>query len=220
VFQETVTAVGASSGVKKARVKRGIFRFANSTASDAITIADKGATCFIVDDQTVAKTDGSASRSVAGVITDVDSAGVWVYVGSVNGTALAAEIASRQALPATVADTASGIPVVIPIAVADGVTGNVDITVAAKTQITGVTFLKNTAAGGASDTIQLANGATTNYLCNAMDINVAANTTVRNTTIISTYAQLSAGATLRVVRTKASAANVGGTVLVHGYKVA
>jgi hypothetical protein len=32
----------------------------------------------VVDDQTVAKTNGSSSRSVAGIIRDVDADGVWV----------------------------------------------------------------------------------------------------------------------------------------------
>jgi hypothetical protein len=31
-----------------------------------------------VDDQTVAKTDGTGARSVAGKVFDVDSGGVWV----------------------------------------------------------------------------------------------------------------------------------------------
>lgn len=56
----------------------GIFRYANSSAGEAITKADIGATCYIVDDQTVAKTDGTGTRSPAGTVFDVDSLGVWV----------------------------------------------------------------------------------------------------------------------------------------------
>jgi len=37
-----------------------------------------GKTAHIVDDQTVASTDGGASRSPAGRIADVDADGVWV----------------------------------------------------------------------------------------------------------------------------------------------
>jgi hypothetical protein len=62
------------------RIQRGCFRFANSTAGDAITNADRYADCYIVDDQTVAKTDGTGTRSVAGKVVDVDSIGVWVQV--------------------------------------------------------------------------------------------------------------------------------------------
>lgn len=68
---------GAAAG-EVVRVKRGVFRWANSAAGDAIAAADWGATVYIVDDQTVAKTDGSGARSVAGVCRGVDAAGVWV----------------------------------------------------------------------------------------------------------------------------------------------
>lgn len=56
----------------------GTFRFANSAAADAVTAADIGSVCFIVDDQTVAKTNGSNTRSPAGLVDDVDANGVWV----------------------------------------------------------------------------------------------------------------------------------------------
>jgi hypothetical protein len=56
----------------------GWFRFANSASADAITLADVNANAYIVDDQTVAKTDGTSTRSVAGVIRDVDARGVWI----------------------------------------------------------------------------------------------------------------------------------------------
>ena len=38
-------------------------------------------TAYIVDNQTVAKTDNSAARKKAGKIIDVDANGVWVLVG-------------------------------------------------------------------------------------------------------------------------------------------
>lgn len=62
-------------------VEDGIFQFANSSSTDAITLAEVGQVCYIVDDQTVAKTSGSATRSPAGIIHDVDSNGVWVRIG-------------------------------------------------------------------------------------------------------------------------------------------
>ncbi len=60
------------------RYRLGSFRLENSTAADEITIADIGQVAFAVDDQTVAKTDGGATRSPAGIIDDVDAGGVWV----------------------------------------------------------------------------------------------------------------------------------------------
>ena len=52
--------------------------FANSASADLISLADIGADCYIVDDQTVAKTSGTNTRSVAGKVFDVDADGVWV----------------------------------------------------------------------------------------------------------------------------------------------
>lgn len=77
--EETVTAVAA--GDAKAAIRSGIFRFANSTSADLIGQANVGASCYIVDDQTVALTSGSNTRSVAGLIVGVDDVGVWVRVG-------------------------------------------------------------------------------------------------------------------------------------------
>jgi len=59
-------------------VQPGIHRWENSAAGDAITKAEIGDRCYIVDDQTVAKTDGSSTRSPAGIVVAVDSLGVWV----------------------------------------------------------------------------------------------------------------------------------------------
>jgi hypothetical protein len=73
---ERKTSVGA--GATSIRYRTGIFRFANSSAGDLITKADIGAACYIVDDQTVAKTNGTNTRSPAGLIDGVDAQGVWV----------------------------------------------------------------------------------------------------------------------------------------------
>lgn len=70
-------SAGSASAIT-VKVRRGCFRFGNSTSTDAITLAEVGTDCYIVDDQTVAKTNGSSSRSVAGKVRDVDADGVWV----------------------------------------------------------------------------------------------------------------------------------------------
>lgn len=76
---ETVDNTAGSSGDLKVPVRNdGWFRFANSASGDLITIAEIGDSCYIVDNQTVAKTDGTGTRSVAGKIRDVDAAGVWI----------------------------------------------------------------------------------------------------------------------------------------------
>lgn len=80
VAQEQVDNSAGSAGALRVESRRGVFPFANSTSTDEITRADIGASAYIVDDQTVAKTSNSSARSVAGVIRDVDSDGVWIEI--------------------------------------------------------------------------------------------------------------------------------------------
>jgi hypothetical protein len=64
-----------------AHFKRGTFLFENSASTDAITNANYGDDVYIVDDQTVAKTSGSATRSIAGKCRGLHASGrVWVEI--------------------------------------------------------------------------------------------------------------------------------------------
>lgn len=84
----TLTALGrneiyadpATNAGQKPVVRSGIFAFDNSTSSDEITEAEVGDDCYIVDDETVAKTDGSSTRSVAGKVYKVTSTAVFVVI--------------------------------------------------------------------------------------------------------------------------------------------
>ena len=85
----TLTAVGraemrvvnsGANGDLSVDIRRGRFRFGNSASGDLITRADIGKSAYVVDDQTVAKTNGGSTRSVAGTIRDVDAQGVWVEI--------------------------------------------------------------------------------------------------------------------------------------------
>lgn len=67
------------SNTRTVKAKSGIFKWGNSAAADAIAADDIGKDCFIVDDQTVALTDGTGTRSKAGTVVAVDSDGVWVH---------------------------------------------------------------------------------------------------------------------------------------------
>lgn len=76
--EKTVDNTGAA-GAATVEYRVGVFLFANSAAADLITIADIGRACFIVDDQTVARTDGTGTRSRAGIVDGIEpSGGVWV----------------------------------------------------------------------------------------------------------------------------------------------
>lgn len=67
---------GGADGAIRVNVRRGCF--ALKQGADPVALADVGKVCYLVDDQTVAKTDGTGTRSAAGIVRDVGSAGVWV----------------------------------------------------------------------------------------------------------------------------------------------
>lgn len=77
---ETVDNGEGANGDAKVKVRRGVFRFANSGGADAIALTEVGKPCFVVDDQTVAKTDNAGARPAAGKVFDVDAQGVWVEI--------------------------------------------------------------------------------------------------------------------------------------------
>jgi hypothetical protein len=77
--EETVDNTGGAAGAASVRVRAGTFLFKNLGA-DPVVQADLGKDCFIVDDETVAKTNGANTRSRAGVVREVGAGGVWVEI--------------------------------------------------------------------------------------------------------------------------------------------
>lgn len=75
--EETVDNSGGAAGDATVRYASGVFRFENS-GGDPIDKSHIGGKAYVVDDQTVAATDGTGTRSPAGVIEKVDAQGVWV----------------------------------------------------------------------------------------------------------------------------------------------
>lgn len=76
--EETVDNTGGANADKSIKVRRGVFRFGNSAAGDLIARTEIGKTVYVVDDQTVAKTNNAGARPAAGICFDVDAQGVWV----------------------------------------------------------------------------------------------------------------------------------------------
>lgn len=75
--EAAVNNADGANGAAQVNVRRGTFRWANAGA-EPVTRADIGKPAFVVDDQTVARTNGGNSRSAAGIIRNVDAHGVWV----------------------------------------------------------------------------------------------------------------------------------------------
>ena len=76
---EYVDNTGGADGAKTIQVRRGkAFKWKNS-AGDAVTQAELGKTCYIVDDETVSKSNaGGNIQSPCGKVVGIDSDGVWV----------------------------------------------------------------------------------------------------------------------------------------------
>lgn len=77
-FEEAVDNTAGADGALTALVRRGrAFKWEND-AADPVTQASLGRNCFVVDNQTVAKTNSGNTRSQAGLVVGVDADGVWV----------------------------------------------------------------------------------------------------------------------------------------------
>lgn len=72
-----VTLQEAASG-EPVLIGRGCYAFGSAAGGDAVTRADVGLPCFVVNEETVKKTAGSPAAPVAGVVHDVDACGVWI----------------------------------------------------------------------------------------------------------------------------------------------
>jgi len=76
--EEAKDNTGGADGAKTIRVRRKkAFKWKNS-GTDPVTQAELGKVCYIEDDETVAKTNGTSTRSACGVVVGVEADGVWV----------------------------------------------------------------------------------------------------------------------------------------------
>lgn len=73
----TVDNTGGADGAKRVRIKRGVHGFKN-LSGDPVVAADVGKDCYVVDDETVAKTSGGNTRSLAGRVFSIDGDTVFV----------------------------------------------------------------------------------------------------------------------------------------------
>ena len=76
--EEQIDNTSGAASAKSVLVRKGeAFKFAN-LAADPVTQASMGKVCYIADDQTVALTNGGATRSAAGIVIGVEADGVWI----------------------------------------------------------------------------------------------------------------------------------------------
>lgn len=77
VARERIDNTNGADGDLDVPTQKGLHKFAND---GTITRADLEANAYIVDDQTVADNDNGGARPLCGVIKQVDSDGVWVFI--------------------------------------------------------------------------------------------------------------------------------------------
>ena len=77
---QSLNNTGGGNGAIVGAGTPGTFAWNNSSGGDAIANTNIGADCWIVDDQTVALTDGNGTRSFAGRVMFVDQVTGQVYV--------------------------------------------------------------------------------------------------------------------------------------------
>lgn len=80
MFIDSVNNVAGAAGDALAQVEEGTFLF-DVASADPVTQADVGADVYIVDDETIAKTSGTNTRSVAGKLIGVENGMAWVKIG-------------------------------------------------------------------------------------------------------------------------------------------
>jgi len=74
---EAVDNTGGAAGAVTVNWRSGVF-LARNDATDAVDAAGTDALCYFTDDQTVAASDGTGTRSPAGIVDEVAAEGVWV----------------------------------------------------------------------------------------------------------------------------------------------
>src|SRR4051812_36719789 len=91
ISRDFVDNTGGANGAKNVIAERGdAYPFANGAGGDALAAADIGKTVYAVDDATVGKTDGGATRPVAGTLVAFGADNIpWVQIDRAAGLGVA-----------------------------------------------------------------------------------------------------------------------------------
>lgn len=77
--EEAVNNTGLAGALTCQVNTSGVFYYANDITNPVLA-AGRGERCFVVDDETVSASSDSGDRPVAGIVMDVDSGGVWIFI--------------------------------------------------------------------------------------------------------------------------------------------
>jgi hypothetical protein len=152
-FAGYVDSTGLAAAALECEVQSCIALMKNSASTDLITKAEVGDDCYMVDDQTVAKTDGGVAQvTVFTVVYDAGAATGLTFTGVSLVTVTAATSATATALALSNKLNDNGSFALLYTAVPSGA----DITVTKKTS---GTFTGTKTVSGAADITQVTNPA-------------------------------------------------------------
>jgi len=78
----TGSVLGGAAAAVDVEVEYGVFQYLSAAGGgDDIAADDVGKVCFVVDDQTVALTNGTDTRAIAGLITEVRDGRPYIWMG-------------------------------------------------------------------------------------------------------------------------------------------
>ena len=80
ISEEYVDNSAGAAGDKRVIVSRQRAVKLENHATDPVTQASVGKSCYVADNQTVAATSNTNTRCVAGQVLSVESDGVWVFI--------------------------------------------------------------------------------------------------------------------------------------------
>lgn len=174
--EQRVDNAAGDNGDAVVTVKSGIFHYANSAAGDQITRGEIGLPCWLVDDQTVAKTNGALTRSIAGKVVDVDDVGVWVQLTPLPSAAAInnlGDVADPAVARANIGTNKIHLPVEVASLIGSGVARVVAPTAGSITKIRSVTSAA-LATGDATLTAAINGGAVADGVITITQIGSAA----------------------------------------------
>lgn len=119
-----INNTGGVDGAISVQVQQGVFPFNIGASADALTQADVGEIVYLVDDQTVGRTSGTSTRSIAGVLQAITTQGTttqaWVQMNLAQSGFAQAIPTLTNPLPATQGGTGAPSPTAHGLLIAEG----------------------------------------------------------------------------------------------------
>ena len=197
--EEAVNNTGGADGAKTVKYITGVIARMKNQAG-AIVQAHKHGPCYAFDDEAVTTAAIATNDVLVGIVMAFTTTIVDVYVNDGSAALVGTDVGTLANAAVSPAAAPAGVPVMIAIDIPDAATTTYSYVTPEKIEIIDVWNIKDVA--GAGNTIQVTDGADaaiTNAMAAAVD-----KTSTRAGTIDKAKRVLAAGATYKVVATRAA----------------